>query len=158
MRLWPFGKSQVTPSSGPGDTCSFCGRTAAVVGVMVEGPGTARICAPCVRLAYQVAESNRNQPASANVGDPAVAWNGHLLVSSYFHLRQEADGQWVADSEHHPGICGRGNAAAEAAHDFQSQVLTAAAAAFANRPTGVAYLTNHADRRLWPTPAVGGAT
>jgi hypothetical protein len=124
---------------------------------MVEGPGTARICAPCVRLSYQVAESNLDQPVSARIGDPAVAWNGHILVSSYFHLRQEADGQWVADSEYHPNIRGSGDSAAAAARSFQSQVLTIAAAAFADGSRDVGHLTNHVDRRLDPLPAVGSA-
>lgn len=125
---------------------------------MVEGPGTARICAPCVRLSYQVAESNRDQHPSAKVGDPTVAWNGHLLISSYFRLRQESDGQWVADSEHHAGVCGRGDTAAKAAHSFQAQVLTATAVAFAAGSGDVAHLTNHADQRLWLTRAVGTST
>ena len=46
-KIPPVPKGRIT-------TCSFCGRTSAVAGFMVEGPADVYICDDCVEIAYGI--------------------------------------------------------------------------------------------------------
>ena len=152
MPIWPLrGTGAAGGSRGadhpPDARCSFCGRPRATVGPMVEGPNAAFICVDCVRLAHQVAEGNRTQPAAADLDDPAVRWAGHMHVRCYFALRRDGE-RWQAVAEHPAGFVGVGRSAREAVRDLQARVLSASAEAIAAGHEVGDHYTNHADERL----------
>ena len=154
MPIWPFGKSRErtavgpTPDNPPNAMCSFCGRSRATVGPMVEGPNSVYICVECVRLAYEIAEGNRMQPASTPLDDVQVRRAGHMHIRCYFRLQQSADGVWCATSDGPVGYSAEGDSPREAVRAMQAHVLEGVAKSFASDGEVGDHFTNHADERL----------
>src|SRR5665213_1347836 len=136
MTIWPFTKAEVRPppqrpKDNPSNShCSFCGRPRKQVGPMVEGPNEVYICVACVTLAHQIAEANGMSPPAADLNDATVRWTGHMHIRCYFHLRQGADGGWIATNDHPQLLAGAGKTAKDAVRDLQAKVLVAASESF----------------------------
>ena len=154
MSIWPFKKSRssnaarVTPDNPPNSRCSFCGRPRAVVGPMVEGPNDVYICVECVRLAHEIAEGNRMQPANTDLNDAQVCRAGHMHIRCYFSIEHASDGTWRAVSRIPAGYSAQGSSPREAVRAMQSQMLEFVAKSFVAGGDVGDYFTNHADERL----------
>jgi hypothetical protein len=115
---------------------------------MVEGPNDVYICVECVRLAHEIAEGNRMQPAVSELSDSQIRRSAHMHIRCYFHLQQVSPDLWRAVSESPEGFSGEGQSPREAVRAMQKAVLAATARAI---DTGVGpdhWFTNHAEERL----------
>jgi hypothetical protein len=132
----------------PNAVCSFCGRLRAVVGPMVEGPNDVYICVECVRLAHEIAEGNRMQPAATDLSDAQVRRSAHRHIRCYFNLHQVSPELWRAVSESPKGFRGEGRSPREAVKAMQKAVLAATAPVLDTDVGPGHWFTNHADERL----------
>ncbi|HZK79934.1 MAG TPA: hypothetical protein VFC46_02680 [Humisphaera sp.] len=72
-----------------------------------------------------------------------------MHIRCYFHLRQGADGGWIATNDHPQLLAGAGKTAKDAVRDLQAKVLVAASESFGREsPVANHYFTNHADSRF----------